>query len=148
MNRSANGGALGTWTPKPAHVAERPRTPKTARRRASWLIAAWIAFWLVIVIQPCCDASAGAVTTVALADNQPQSDGHPHEVPACPEFTAFGFELTNIPAAPSAPATAVIARPAGAAVTLPFHDAVDQRSSYSTPSPSLAVYLSTSRLLI
>jgi len=148
MNPSANGGALDTWTPNPAH-AGKPRTPKTARRRAAWLIAAWMAFWLVTVIQPYCNAFASGATAVATADNQPESDGHPHEVPHCPELTALGLQLlTDTLAASSAPATVFIAHSSSAAVILPFHDAVDQHSSYSTPPPRLAVYLSTSRLLI
>jgi len=52
-----------------------------------------MAFWLVTVIQPYCDAFASGATTVATADNQPESDGHPHEVPHCPELTALGLQL-------------------------------------------------------
>jgi hypothetical protein len=107
-----------------------------------------MAFWLITVIQPCCDSLADGTTTVALSDYQPESDGHSHKVPACPELTALGSELTNTLPASSGPAPVVIAHSAGAVGIVPAHDAADQRSSYSSPPPRLAIYLSTSRLLI
>lgn len=108
-----------------------------------------MAFWLVTAIQPYCDAFASGAITVATADHQPESDGHHHEVPHCPELTALGLQLlTDTLAKSSPPATVFIAHSSSAAAILPYHDGVDQRSSYYTPPPRLAVYLSTSRLLI
>jgi hypothetical protein len=131
--------------------------PNNRRRRAAVLIAAWSVFWLILAVQPFCEAFASApghATSQSTADashltghaytDRHDADDNPH----CPEATALESGVVNSAATTvdrprvASLATAGLAlTPTGAAGSL-------QRERYGTPPPLVALYLRNLHFLI
>ena len=131
--------------------------PNNRRRYAVVLIAAWSAFWLMLAIQPFCEAFAstpGHATSQGTAyashlTGHADTDRHgADDNPHCPEATALESGVVNSAATTvDRPRVASIASadlaltPTGAAGSL-------QRERYGAAPPLVALYLRNLHLLI
>jgi hypothetical protein len=131
--------------------------PNNRRRYAAVLIAAWSAFWLILAVQPLCEASASTparATSQSTAEafhltGHADSDRHgADDDPHCPEATALESGVVNSAATTvDRPRVASLAS-ADLASTATRAAGLLQRERYGTPPPLVALYLRHLHLLI
>lgn len=142
---------LSPMTTSPAIVAKPARK---RRRYAAALLVGWLAFWLTVVIAPCCEI----LIANALAGQESTSSQYSVQGPAGGDYDDAPCPVSLTTATPVLPAlmtaafcsTSQVVNHAPPATFLPVPDAVASGvNGFSEQSPPpIPIYLRTARLLI